>query len=148
MTPTAPQETSRPVLFFDGACGLCQRLVRLLLRLDRRNTLRFAPLQGATAQAYLRRHGLPTEDFDTLIYVPDWDARDQPHHLVRTAGVIAALRAIGDGGARLLADVLSLIPGLVRDTGYRMVGQWRYRVFGPWHPRPLARPEWAERFLP
>ena len=85
-----------PVLFFDGECGLCNRLVRLLLRLDRKAVLRFGPLQGSTAQQYLRTHGLPTADFDTLIYAPDWNRREFPEFLVRTAGVIAALRATGD----------------------------------------------------
>lgn len=135
------------MLFFDGECGLCNRLVRLLLRFDRDAQLRFAPLQGPAAQSYFRAHRLPTTDFETLVFVPDWSRRDRPEYLVRTAGVIAALRATGGGAARLLAAFLSLFPGALRDAGYRVVGRWRYRIFGPWQPRPLARPEWAGRFL-
>ena len=136
-----------PVLFFDGECGLCHRLVRLLLRLDRQARLRFAPLQGNTAQDYLRAHGLPTADFDTLVYVPDWNRRDRPEFLFRTAGVIAALRTVGGGLARVLAGLFGIFPTPVRDAGYRVVGHWRYRIFGPWRPRPLPRAEWAGRFL-
>ena len=137
-----------PVLFFDGECGLCNRLVRLLLRLDRRGRLRFAPLQGRTAQDYLQTHGLPTVDFDTLVYVPDWSRRGAPEYLLRTAGVIAALRFVGGGVARTIAALVALFPGVVRDAGYRVVGHWRYRLFGPWRPKPLPRPEWEARFLP
>ncbi len=140
-------EISGPVLFFDGECGLCQRLVRLLLRLDHAGRLRFAPLQGAAAQAYLRSHGLPTLDFDTLIFVPDWATRARPEYRVRTAGAIGALRAIGGGVARTLAALIAVFPASVRDAGYRVVGRSRYRLFGPWQPRPLPRPEWAARFL-
>lgn len=147
MTARARHDDPGPVLFFDGECGLCHRLVRFLLRIDREGRLRFAPLQGPTAQAYLRRHGLPTEDFDTLIYVPDWSRREQPEYLFRTNGVIAAHRAIGGALARTLSDVVALFPAKVRDAGYRVIGHWRYRIFGPWRPRPLARPEWAERFF-
>ena len=68
MTP--PAEIG-PVLLFDGTCGLCNRCVRLLLRLDRRARLHFAPLQSAPAQAYLRTHGLPT---------PISEARDRASH--------------------------------------------------------------------
>lgn len=139
-------EWSGPVLFFDGECGLCNRLVRLLLRCDDEGRLRFAPLQGGAAQAYLRAQGLPTEDFDTLIFVPDWGGRAGPAHRVRTAGVIGALRAIG-GGARLAGDALALVPAPLRDLGYKLVARARYALFGPWRPRPLARPEWRERFL-
>ena len=141
-----PQPSPGPVLLFDGECGLCQRIVRILLRLDRAGRLRFAPLQGPRAQDYLRAHGLPTADFETLVYVPDWARRNEPEFLVRTAGVIAALRETG-GLGRVFAAVLRIIPGTWRDAAYRLVGRWRYRVFGAWQPRPLARPEWAARFL-
>lgn len=135
-----------PVLFFDGECGLCNRVVRLMLRLDRRGVLRFAPLQGETAQAYLRRHGLPVEDFDSLIFVPDWSRRDRPEFLVRTDGALGALRAVG-GTARLFTW-LGIFPRSWRDAAYRLVARFRYRIWGEWKPRPLARPEWAARFLP
>jgi len=119
----------------------------LLLRLDRRAGLRFAALQGSAAQAYLRAHGLPTKDFDTLIYVPDWSQRDRQDYLLRTNGVIAALRTTGSRPARLLAAVIAIFPASIRDAGYELFGRWRYRIFGPWQPRPLPRPEWAARFL-
>jgi predicted DCC family thiol-disulfide oxidoreductase YuxK len=141
-----PNERPGPVLFFDGQCGLCNRVVRLLLRLDRGGRLRFAPLQGPTAQAYLRQHGLPTEDFDTLVYVPDWSRRELPEFLLRTSGIVAALRVAG-GGARILAGFLAFVPARWRDAVYRLVGHFRYRVFGAWRPRPLPNPQWERRFL-
>jgi predicted DCC family thiol-disulfide oxidoreductase YuxK len=78
--------------------------------------------------------------------VPDWAQRDQPRHLERTAGVIAALRGIG-GAGRVLGGVLAIFPAKLRDAGYRLIGRLRYRLFGPWRPRPLSRVEWAQRFL-
>jgi predicted DCC family thiol-disulfide oxidoreductase YuxK len=99
------------------------------------------------AQAYLRRHGLPVADFDSLIFVPDWSRRDRPEFLVRTAGAVAALRVTGGGPARFAAGLLGLMPEPLRDAGYRGVARGRHWVFGEWHDRPLARAEWAERFL-
>ncbi len=133
------------MLFFDGECGLCNRIVRGLLRLDRRGALLFAPLQGPTAQAYLRAHGLPTEDFDSLVFVPDWSRRTHPEFLVRTDGALAAAAAAG--GVGRLFGVLRFLPTRWRNAGYKLVARWRYRLFGEWKPRPLARPEWAARFL-
>ena len=141
-----PNDSPGPVLFFDGECGLCQRLVRGLLRVDRAGRLRFASLQSPAAQVYLRRHGLPTQDFDTLVFVPDWSRGEEAEFLVRTAGVLAALRAIG-GWSRAVAAVLAWVPAGLRDAAYRVVARTRYRIFGAWKPQPLARPEWAQRFL-
>jgi len=137
---------SGPVLFFDGECGLCNRVVRVLLRLDRRGALHFAPLQGASAQAYLRQHGLPTADFDSLIFVPNWATRDQPEFLQRTDGVVAALRAIGGIRGTTLAWI-RFLPVSWRDALYKIVARWRYRLFGEWVACPLPRPEWRTRFL-
>lgn len=135
-----------PVLLYDGECGLCNRVVRLLLRLDRGERLRFARLQGAAGQAYLRAQGLPVADFDSLVFVPDWAGRAPGKYRLRTDGVIAALNLCGGLGAELAA-VLAVFPGAWRDAGYRLVARWRYRIFGAWRPRPLARAELAARFI-
>lgn len=142
----SPLPSPDPVLLFDGECGLCNRIVRVLLRLDGGGRLRFAPLQGAVAQAYLRAQGLPTEDFDSLVFVPDWTRQTRGEFLLRTDGVIGALRT-GGAGSRALAAVLAVFPSAWRDAAYRLVARWRYRIFGPWRPRPLARAEWARRFV-
>ncbi len=142
----ADQNLALPVLLFDGECGLCQACVRELLRRDRRGRLRFAPLQGAAAQAFLRAQGLPTEDFDTLIFVPDWSRRElRGAYLVRTDAVLAACAEAG--GALARAAELRVVPRAVRDDGYKLVARVRYRLFGDPRPGALARPEWAERFL-
>ena len=135
--------TTGPVLLFDGECGLCNRVVRRLLALDRAGQLRFAPLQGPSAQAYLRARGLPMADFSTLVLVPDWPA-NAAVPLLRTDGVIAALRAVGRPG---WASLLAVFPRFVRDAGYTCVARVRYAVFGPWRTCPLPRPEWTARFI-
>lgn len=43
----------RPIVFFDGVCGMCNASVDFLLRHDRRERLMFAPLQGTTAEQLL-----------------------------------------------------------------------------------------------
>lgn len=134
-----------PVLFFDGQCGLCNRLVRLLLRLDRKQVLHFAPLQGPSAQWYLRRHGLPTEDFDSLIFVPNWHSCDRPDYLVRTDGALAAIGLCPGFG--LITRTLKCLPRSWRDLLYKSIARTRYRIFGEWIPRPLKRAEWYARFL-
>lgn len=137
---------ANPVLLYDGECGLCNRIVRLLLRLDREGQLRFAQLQSGAGQAYLRAQGLPTQDFDSLVFAPDWASRERGDFLLRTDGVIAALRVCGGLGSELAA-ILAVWPTRWRDAGYRLVARWRYRIFGAWRPRPLPRPEWQARFI-
>ena len=147
MTTYASERELRrtPLLMYDGTCGLCNACVRLLLRIDKAGTLRFAPLQGPTAQAILRERGLPTEDFDSLIFVPDFPGKDGPHWS-RTDGVLRVLKELG--GVWRVVSWLRVLPGWLRDPLYRVVARLRYRLFGEYRPRPLKKAEWAGRFLP
>ncbi len=136
---------SRPVLLYDGECGLCNRLVRWLLRTDRAQRLRFTTLQGAEGQAYLRAHGLPTEDFDSLVFAPDWDDPAR-RPLLRTEGALAAATVVG-GGWRWITW-LRVFPAWLRDPFYKLVARTRYALFGSYRGKPLAEsPEWSGRFL-
>ncbi len=135
----------RPVLLYDGGCGLCNRVVRFLLRADRAGRMNFAPLQSPPAQGYLQAQGLPTENFDSLVFVPDWDRPDKGAYRLRTAGVLAALAEIG-GVWRVFAW-LRVIPASWRDAAYKLVARSRYKLFGEYRPAPLPQPEWEKRFL-
>jgi predicted DCC family thiol-disulfide oxidoreductase YuxK len=134
-----------PVLLYDGECGLCNGIVRLLLRTDRQGRLRFTPLQGEKGQAYLRLWGLPTDDFDSLVFVPDWAAPDRSRPLLRTDGALAAAAEVG--GVWRLVTWLRVLPAWARDPGYKLVARTRYALFGAYRPTLLPKPEWAERFL-
>jgi predicted DCC family thiol-disulfide oxidoreductase YuxK len=136
---------SRPVLLYDGECGLCNRIVRWLLRTDRAQRLRFTTLQGEKGQAYLKAHGLPMKDFDSLVFAPDWaDSTRRPQ--LRTEGALAAAAVVG--GIWRLVTWLQIFPAWLRDPFYKLVARTRYALFGDYRGKPLAdSPEWADRFL-
>ena len=78
------------VVFYDGVCGLCSRLVRFLLRRDRDGRLLFAPLQGGLARAVLGRHGYDPSDLDTVYVMRTGGARPSRRRTLR-AGVEASV---------------------------------------------------------
>lgn len=135
----------QPVLLYDGGCGLCNRIIRSLLKADRAGRLHYAPLQSAPAQAYLRAQGLPGADFDSLVFVPDWNRSTDKDYLLRTDGVLAACAEVG-GGWRVLAG-LRIVPRALRDPFYKVIARLRYTLFGEYRPTPLPDPDWERRFL-
>ena len=141
----ARRDARRPVLLYDGECGLCNAVLRFLMREDPAARLHFATLQSPPAQDYLRRHGMDTADFDSLVFVPDWNhpAADTPR--LRTDGVLAALDEIG--GVWRVATLLRVLPAALRDPFYKLVARLRYRLFGEYSPSPLPEPGWNERVL-
>ncbi len=141
--PPRARPGRHPVLFYDGECGLCNAVVRFLLREDDRAVLRFAPLQGRTGQRTLKRFRLPQEDFDSLLYLPDLDG---DRRYLRTRGAIGVLDLLG-GPWRVLAWLAWPVPGPLRDLAYRLVARTRYALFGVYVPTPLPEPKWADRFV-
>lgn len=135
----------QPVLLYDAECGLCNALMRFMLRRDRRGVLQFAPLQGRTGQAFLKSHGLNTEDFDSLVFIQDISREDTAFFL-RTAGALHAMEEMS-GGWRRLARMLAVVPSSCSDLLYKCVARTRYRLFGRYRPTPLPNPEWAKRIL-
>ncbi len=138
-------DVSGPVLLFDGECGLCGRCVRLLLVSDCRGRLSFAALQGEAAQQFLRERGLPTEDFDSAIFVSDWAQRLAAEPLFRTDALLAAMQEAG--GFWWVVTWLRVLPGAWRDGVYRWVARWRKRFFGGGDGADLYAEFDGKRFL-
>jgi predicted DCC family thiol-disulfide oxidoreductase YuxK len=147
MNPDPNEGRPGQVVLYDAECGLCIRAVSFLLAIDARGVLRFAPLQGAAGQAWLRAHGLPTAGFESLVLVRDW-SRPLPGadgYLLRTDALVAALQACG-GAGRVLAWI-RFIPRPWRDAGYRLVARVRRGLFGAGNPGSLRKAEWRDRFI-
>jgi predicted DCC family thiol-disulfide oxidoreductase YuxK len=144
---------SSNLVLYDGVCGLCNRMVRFLLRIDRRNVLSFAPLQGPTATRLAERHGFPASNpgdttgstLRSIVYVRDFGLKRERAHLRSDA----VLRVLGDvGGVWWLLSLLRIVPRLLRDPLYDWVARNRYRWFGKHDTCPLPPPEQRARFLP
>ena len=137
-------EAKESLLLFDGECGLCQALMRFVLRRDRAGRIKVASLQGVTGQTMLRRAGRPTQDFDSLVFFPEISRNDI---LMRTDGVFAVFAAL-PGGWKTVGRLLGMLPQSFRDGGYRIIARSRRRIFGDPRPDGLDDPAWADRVLP
>ncbi|MFG0334728.1 MAG: thiol-disulfide oxidoreductase DCC family protein [Maioricimonas sp. JB049] len=132
-------QSSGPVLFFDGVCGLCNSVVDFVIRHDAAGQFRFAPLQGETA-----RQSLPAEEIEQLgTVVLQLGSRQYR----KSAAVVRILWCLG-GVWKIPGTMLWLIPAPVRDLGYRIVARWRYRLFGRKETCRMPTPEERDRILP
>ena len=136
---------AKPIILYDGVCGLCNRLVQFLLKHDRQGRLRYASLQSDFAAKVLQRHGIDPKDLDTLHVVENYD---QPSERVlqRSDAVLRAGREL-EGIWSSLASLAKVIPRPLRDLFYRFVARNRYRVFGKYDTCMLPDPNQRNRFL-
>ncbi|HUK87596.1 MAG TPA: YndJ family transporter [Terriglobales bacterium] len=138
-----------PIVLYDGLCGFCNAMVRRTLRRDRDGVFRFAPLQGATGQAILSRHGITlpaagSSDPGTFYLVLDPGAPGE-RLLARSEAVVFLARRLP--GFSLPAALFRWLPRRLRDALYDLVARHRYRFFGRHESCPLPAPEERARFL-
>jgi predicted DCC family thiol-disulfide oxidoreductase YuxK len=131
---------SHHVFFYDGVCGLCDRTVHFLLKRDRRDRLRFAPLQGPVAAEMLPPLGGRPQNLNTM-YLVTRDGR----LLQKSRAVLFAVAALG--GAWSLISVLKIVPRPIADVVYSFVARVRYRVFGKYDACSIPTREERARFL-
>ncbi len=128
-----------PVVFFDGVCGLCNATVDGLMKRDRDGVLRFAPLQGETADRVVT--SADRENLNSLVL---WDENGLHR---RSSAVVRILWHVG-GFSKFLGGLLWLVPWPLRELGYRIVSRYRYAWFGEKEACRMPTPEERARFLP
>jgi len=131
------------LVFYDGSCGLCHRLVSFVLARDPDGSrFRYAPLGGPTfVHSFVagERERLP----DSIV-VRTADGRT----LVRSAAVIQLGERLG-GGWRALARAASLFPHWLLDLAYDGIARIRRALFvRPEMTCPIVPQELRGRFLP
>jgi predicted DCC family thiol-disulfide oxidoreductase YuxK len=124
----------KPILFFDGVCGLCNGVVNFLLRHDKQHKILFAPLQGSTAQQYL----MTPQTLRSLVLYENGRAIEQAEAVLR-------LGMLMGGVWKFLAVAAHLIP--FKNVLYRFVARYRYWWFGKRAICRLPSPEERQRFL-
>ena len=110
------------IVFFDGACGLCDRAIRWLWNYTDAD-VRFAPLQGETAKERVPEE-LRTPPLNTLVV---WE---EGALSVKSDGLVAIARRMpGLPGCMARALTLPFARPLL-NVGYRFIARNRIRWFG------------------
>jgi predicted DCC family thiol-disulfide oxidoreductase YuxK len=111
-----------PAVLFDGVCNLCVGSLPWLLRMDRRDRLRFGTLQSEAGTELLERCGLPRDYDRSMVVVEGETAYTDSDAVVRLAWLLGFPWALG--------SVAALVPEPIRDRTYRWLARNRYGWFG------------------
>jgi predicted DCC family thiol-disulfide oxidoreductase YuxK len=125
----------KPVIFFDGVCGLCNRFVNYVFQHDGHHQFLFAPLQGELAKQLIAN--APS---GTVIL---WD---QGRVLIKSEAALNILHGLGGWSGRV-AKLGSLVPKILADFVYDQVAAHRYPIFGELDICRLPTPEEKPYFL-
>jgi predicted DCC family thiol-disulfide oxidoreductase YuxK len=137
----------RALLLYDGVCALCNGVVQFLMRHDRLDEFRYAPLQSGLGREVLARFDIHTVPDGVMLLT---DALTPTEHLYQRSDAVAeALQRLSapSGMWRLAGRALRLVPRPLRDWGYGLVARFRYRLFGRYDTCPIPSPEQRSRLL-
>ncbi len=132
------------LILYDEACGLCNGMIRFVLRRDTQAVFNFASLQSATGQSILRRFGLDTENLTTFYVVTDYRS-ESLSLLAKGRAALFVMSTLKIGGVWF--QVLRILPRWMLDFGYELVARNRYRVFGRMDSCFSPSGEFRERFI-
>jgi predicted DCC family thiol-disulfide oxidoreductase YuxK len=130
-------QSDKPIIFFDGVCGLCSGIVDFVMAIDKKGVHMFTPIQGETAQELLtaqERH-----DLDSIVVYQNG------RKLKKSVAVFQIFKNIG--GVWSLLGALSILPVFISDAGYNLVAKYRYKLFGKKETCRIPTPQERKRFL-
>lgn len=117
-------ETGKSVVLFDAYCNLCDGVVKLLRKHDRKKQFIFIPLQSQKGMELVRQFDVP-ENIDAVVLITSegiFTESDAALEIARNLPILSKAAA-----------VLKYIPKPFRDRIYRFIAAKRYRWWGKKH---------------
>ena len=133
-----PFDTTKPIIFFDGVCNLCNSSVQFVIRKDKDNRFRFASLQSQAGQEVLQQYNLSQSDFNSFILL------EEGKLFTRST---AALKVLSQLRGWRWSRALQWVPRFLRDGVYNFIARNRYKWFGRQESCMLPSPDLVSKFL-
>ena len=127
------------MILFDGVCNFCNQYVNYVIDHDPADFFRFASLQSERGAELAGRHGIDVKELSTVVLIADGKAYLRSGAVLRIMGRLR-------GPVKLLKAFL-IVPGPIRDWGYKFVAKRRYKWFGKRDECRLPNPADQMRFL-
>ncbi len=135
---TSEIKIAERIILFDGVCNYCNTMVNFVIRRDRKDRFRFAPLQSPAGEA-LRLQYQIAPGVDSLVYIENGRAFIYGTAVCRICRQMPGLWPVFSAGL--------LIPRFIRDGLYRWFARHRYRWFGRTAHCMVPTPDVRAKFL-
>ncbi len=132
-------ESGRPIVLFDGVCGLCDRFVQFVIKRDSAEVVRFAPLQSGIGKELLHKFALPEGNLSFIVVI------DGEKSFIKSAAVLEVFRYLP--GVWSYVALLRFIPVSISDLVYEFTARNRYKWFGKYKACVIPNEGERKRFL-
>lgn len=129
----------KKIILFDGVCNLCNGAIVFIIKRDKKDLFRYAPLQSEIGKELASKHNIDLNLVDSIILVSNGKA---------VAKSTAALRiATQLSGGWPLLGIFLIVPTFIRNWVYDVIARNRYKWFGKKEACMIPTPELRSKFL-
>lgn len=128
---------NKPIVFYDGDCGFCNRSVQFILNNEINDAIHFAPLQSKFARSFFTSKGVPTPDMSTFYFWSKNTMYSKSTGALRVTGYLKfpfPLLKIG-----------FILPRFIRDGMYDFIAKRRHQLAAGFCALPTE--EQRKRFI-
>lgn len=129
----------KKIILFDGICNLCNGAITFIIKRDKNDLFRYAPLQSDIGKELAEKHHIDLTKVDSIILVANEKAVAKSTAALRIAQHLS-------GGWPLLAIFL-IIPTFIRNVVYDFIARNRYKWFGKKDACMIPTQELKSKFL-
>lgn len=132
-------EDHKAIVLFDGICNFCNSSVNFIIKHDKKDHFRFAPLQSEKGKALLQQFNGEQKGVDSLVLI-----ENQKVYKRSTAALKIASHL---NGLYFLLYGFIAIPSVFRDGIYNFIAKNRYNWFGKKETCMIPDPALKEKFI-
>ena len=129
---------NKKIIFYDGLCAMCNRFIRILITLDKKEKFLLAPLQGKNGKILQKKFSKELKGIDSVIFY-------NKKVYTKSSAVINILSELG--GIYKLAYIFNIIPSFISDSIYDYIARNRFQWFGRLDKCPMPEKKNISRFL-
>ena len=130
----------KQLILFDGVCNLCNSSVVYVIKHDKNDVFRFAPLQSEIGKAIIKKYNIDTSKTDSiLLYSETFGLK------IKSSAAIAIASKLGF--PRNLLNVFFIVPPFIRNWFYDFIAKNRYKWYGKRDACMIPTPELKAKFL-
>lgn len=130
---------NKKIILFDGVCNLCNKTIQTIIKRDKEDIFRFAPLQSDIGLQIINARGIDTQNLDSVILIDPGVA----YYNKSTAAIEIAKHLEGYKWLKLFKP----LPEGFRDFFYELIAKNRYSWFGKQESCMVPTPELEALFL-
>jgi len=127
------------IILFDGVCNLCNGAINYVIKKDKKNVFKFAPLQSEIGIKLTSKFNIDTSKVDSIILV------DGEKHYEKSSAALHIAKHLS--GAYPLLFGFMIVPKFIRNEVYDYVARNRYKWFGKKESCMIPTAELQSKFL-